>query len=268
MHSLYHYQSPKLAVCCAFDSILLLTGSVNQISHAARPIGSPAQIWVVTSHQYGIYALVSQTSFCGETSGGVVKYRLFSQATLASQIEILTAVCMLFDRLRDESGHVRKNTLMVLTHLILNDMVKVKGQISEMATCLEDKDNRISDLAKLFFLELSKKVRMEKQNHENIRNVRCVFLGSLTREPTTMQLFFFSVNCCSWRLRFVCLFYSLTRLTEVSHFSSTVSSGEEGFYRDKVNFNLVYIRNCKMDYWSGPVIRPTTSRSAVKRSID
>ncbi|KAJ7379614.1 meiotic chromosome condensation [Desmophyllum pertusum] len=63
----------------------------------------------------------------------------------------------LYARLRDESGHVRKNTLMVLTHLILNDMVKVKGQISEMATCLEDKDSRISDLAKLFFLELSKK---------------------------------------------------------------------------------------------------------------
>ena len=65
---------------------------------------------------------------------------------------------VLFRRLRDESSHVRKNTLMVLTHLILNDMVKVKGQISEMATCLEDKDSRISDLAKLFFLELSKKV--------------------------------------------------------------------------------------------------------------
>ncbi|KAJ7379610.1 meiotic chromosome condensation [Desmophyllum pertusum] len=63
----------------------------------------------------------------------------------------------LYARLRDESGHVRKNTLMVLTHLILNDMVKVKGQISEMATCLEDKDSRISDLAKLFFLELSRR---------------------------------------------------------------------------------------------------------------
>jgi len=63
----------------------------------------------------------------------------------------------LYARLRDESSHVRKNTLMVLTHLILNDMVKVKGQISEMATCLEDKDSRISDLTKLFFLELSKK---------------------------------------------------------------------------------------------------------------
>ena len=132
----------------------------------------------MTSHQYGIYgnALVSQTCFRGETVGDVVKYRLLSQATFASQIEILTAVCMLFDRLRDESGHVRKNTLMVLTHLILNDMVKVKGQISEMATCLEDKDNRISDLAKLFFLELSKKVRIEKTKSQKYQEHGLRFL--------------------------------------------------------------------------------------------
>ena len=32
-------------------------------------------------HQYGISALVAQTSFRRETSGGVAKYRLFSQAT-------------------------------------------------------------------------------------------------------------------------------------------------------------------------------------------
>ena len=53
---------------------------LNQISHAARPIRSTAQIWVVTRHQYGISVLVSQTSFRGETSGGVAKCRLFSQA--------------------------------------------------------------------------------------------------------------------------------------------------------------------------------------------
>ena len=33
----------------------------------------------VTGHQYGITALVFQTSFRGETSGGVLKCRLFSQ---------------------------------------------------------------------------------------------------------------------------------------------------------------------------------------------
>ena len=47
---------------------------------------------------------------------------------------------------------------MVLTHLILNDMVKVKGQISELATCVVDDDSRIAGLSKLFFHELSKKV--------------------------------------------------------------------------------------------------------------
>ena len=40
------------------------------------------KIWVVTRHQYGISALVSETSFGGETSGSVAKCRLFSQATL------------------------------------------------------------------------------------------------------------------------------------------------------------------------------------------
>ena len=52
---------------------------LNQISHLARPIRSTTQIWEVTSHQYGITALFSQTSFGGETSGSVAKCRLFSR---------------------------------------------------------------------------------------------------------------------------------------------------------------------------------------------
>lgn len=52
---------------------------------------------------------------------------------------------------------MKKNTLMVLTHLILNGMIKVKGQLGEMAKCVEDPETRITDLAKLFFKELSGK---------------------------------------------------------------------------------------------------------------
>ncbi|KAL5015272.1 hypothetical protein ScPMuIL_009542 [Solemya velum] len=63
----------------------------------------------------------------------------------------------LYARLRDDSPSVRKNTMQVLTHLILNDMVKVKGLISEMASCLVDDDERICNLAKVFFHELAKK---------------------------------------------------------------------------------------------------------------
>ncbi|WWC85617.1 uncharacterized protein L201_000481 [Kwoniella dendrophila CBS 6074] len=63
----------------------------------------------------------------------------------------------LYQGLSDPDPIVKKNTLMVLTHLILNGMIKVKGQLGEMAKCLEDKDSRISDLSKLFFTELSTK---------------------------------------------------------------------------------------------------------------
>ena len=37
-----------------------------------QPIRSTTQIWVATRHQYGISAVISQTSFPGGTSGGVV----------------------------------------------------------------------------------------------------------------------------------------------------------------------------------------------------
>ena len=37
----------------------------------------------------------------------------------------------MYARLSDRDSGVRYNTLMVLTHLILNDMVKVKGQVSK-----------------------------------------------------------------------------------------------------------------------------------------
>jgi len=53
---------------------------------------------------------------------------------------------------------VRKTAVTILTHLILNDMLKVKGQISEMAICLEDKQEKISSSAKRLFSELARKV--------------------------------------------------------------------------------------------------------------
>ena len=72
---------------------------LKQISFAARPIRSTTQIWVVTRHQYGISAVVSQTSFRGETSGCVAKCRLFSQAILDS-----------------DNCRITCNTLVILAH--------------------------------------------------------------------------------------------------------------------------------------------------------
>ena len=59
--------------------------------------------------------------------------------------------------LRDPSSKVRQHSVTVLAHLVLNDMMKVKGHISAMARCLEDEDPRVSSVARLFFAELAKK---------------------------------------------------------------------------------------------------------------
>ena len=45
-----------------------------------QPIRSTIHIWVVSSEQYEIFALVPQTLFRGETVGAAGKCRLFSQA--------------------------------------------------------------------------------------------------------------------------------------------------------------------------------------------
>ena len=85
--------------------------------------------------------------------------------------------------LRDKSIRVRKNTLMVLMHLILNDMVKVKGQVCEIALCLEDEDNSIRDLARLLFSELS------KRSNNPIYNLLPDIISNLSQQQTNNQSF-------------------------------------------------------------------------------
>ena len=50
------------------------------VGNLIQPIRSTPHFWLVKRFQYGISALVSQTSFGGETSGNVAKCRLFSLA--------------------------------------------------------------------------------------------------------------------------------------------------------------------------------------------
>ena len=47
---------------------------LKQVFLATRPIRSASQIWVVTGHQHGISSVVAQTSFRGETRGGVAVF--------------------------------------------------------------------------------------------------------------------------------------------------------------------------------------------------
>ncbi|KAG1939482.1 condensin complex subunit 1 [Pimephales promelas] len=63
----------------------------------------------------------------------------------------------LYARLSDENSSVRLTAIMVLTQLVLKDVMKVKGQVSEVAVLLLDPESHIASLALNFFNELSAK---------------------------------------------------------------------------------------------------------------
>ena len=46
---------------------------------------------------------------------------------------------------------------MVITHLVLNDMLKLKGEIVDICMLMEDPDSRIRDQVQLFLSELHSK---------------------------------------------------------------------------------------------------------------
>lgn len=109
----------------------------------------------------------------------------------------------LYACLGDSSTKVRRHTLMVLTHLILNDMVKVKGQVCEIALCLRDDDQRIRDMSRLLFHELSKRSNNPVYNllpdiisqlsqvsiaKEDFRSIMAFLLGYIKKERQNEML--------------------------------------------------------------------------------
>ncbi|KAK1132275.1 hypothetical protein K0M31_016395 [Melipona bicolor] len=62
-----------------------------------------------------------------------------------------------YGRLRDEDTNVRSTCIRVLSNLIMREMVRVRGQILELALCIIDKDPQIQQDAKQFFKALSQK---------------------------------------------------------------------------------------------------------------
>ena len=100
---------------CSYPDMGHASYCLKQISLAARPMKSTTQIWVVTRDQYGISALVPQTSFRGETSGGVAKCRLFSQANVLNVAAEAISQSPIDDGGQDDSRKTPPylNTLMV-----------------------------------------------------------------------------------------------------------------------------------------------------------
>ncbi|XP_075978130.1 CAP-D2 condensin subunit [Anticarsia gemmatalis] len=59
--------------------------------------------------------------------------------------------------LSDEELEVRQCAVKMLSFLVLHEMVRVKGQIADMALCCADKDARVASMTRLFFKQLSQK---------------------------------------------------------------------------------------------------------------
>lgn len=113
----------------------------------------------VSSHMCDTYLSLLFTALEHETSEGNKTTIMIALGDLAFRFpnSLEPWIGYMYARLSDDSLLVRYNTLMVLTHLILNDMIKVKGQVSHVVMCLNDKSDRVRGLAALFFSELSKR---------------------------------------------------------------------------------------------------------------
>lgn len=63
----------------------------------------------------------------------------------------------LFRTLESPHKNVKKISMIIITHLILNDMLKIKGDIVDIIMKLIDEDVEIRKFAELFLTHLHKK---------------------------------------------------------------------------------------------------------------
>uniref|UniRef100_A0A158Q7F5 Condensin complex subunit 1 n=1 Tax=Elaeophora elaphi TaxID=1147741 RepID=A0A158Q7F5_9BILA len=63
----------------------------------------------------------------------------------------------LYHGINDKDDYVRQTSIIVLSYLMLNDMVKVRGTVADLAQCVNDENVHVGQLAKFFFSELAKK---------------------------------------------------------------------------------------------------------------
>ncbi|CAI2367540.1 unnamed protein product [Moneuplotes crassus] len=81
-----------------------------------------------------------------------------------------------FKNLSSPNSYVKKNCLRVISHLILNDMILIKGEISDICALLNDPDEKIRDLVKLFLHELHSK------NNDKIYNTISEAINNLAEK--------------------------------------------------------------------------------------
>lgn len=87
----------------------------------------------------------------------------------------------LYLSLNSSNLNVRRAAFKVISRLILADMVKVKEQISEIAKVIVDADANLSNMSKIFFVDLAKK------NNNAIYNILPDVISHLSNERLGVQ---------------------------------------------------------------------------------
>lgn len=65
-----------------------------------------------------------------------------------------------YNILHEKDNSVRLTAIKILSHLILHEMIRVKGQIADLALCIIDENNDIREITKSFFKEIANKANI------------------------------------------------------------------------------------------------------------
>ncbi|KAL5282586.1 NCAPD2 family protein [Megaselia abdita] len=65
-----------------------------------------------------------------------------------------------YNILHEKDDNVRLTAIKILSHLILHEMIRVKGQIADLALCIIDENDDIRDITKSFFREIANKANI------------------------------------------------------------------------------------------------------------
>ncbi|XP_063980130.1 condensin complex subunit 1 [Diachasmimorpha longicaudata] len=105
-------------------------------------------------HLQLLITILERSSF-PEIRGNILVGLADLMTRFPNEVEPWTA--HLYGRLRDKEVSVRSTAVRVLSSLVKREMIRVKGQMSEMALCIVDEDQQIRLDAKHFFNDLAQK---------------------------------------------------------------------------------------------------------------
>lgn len=93
----------------------------------------------------------------------------------------------LFKCLQSPSKDIRRTVVTVLSHLILNDYVKIKNEIVDFLYLVKDSENEIQVLVQIFFHQLNEK---NKNAIQNVIPEAVTRLSSLDEEGGVSDIMF------------------------------------------------------------------------------